>query len=78
MKKNKLSETENKILRMVALGYANREIARNLYMSTHSVKSYLAVIFRKLNAENRTHLIYIAFRENLLPKNLERSQYNIK
>ncbi len=72
MKEIKLTEVEDRILKMIAVGYGNREISEKLYLSIHSVKAYLAVLYKKFRVDNRTHLVYVAFKKNLLPKNLER------
>jgi len=72
MKDIKLTEVELHILKMIALGYENKEIAKELFMSFHSVKAYLALLYKKFKVDNRTHLTYIAFKNNLLPKDLER------
>lgn len=72
MKEIKLTEVEERILKMIAVGYGNREISEKLYLSIHSVKAYLTVLYKKFRVDNRTHLVYVAFKMNLLPKNLER------
>ncbi len=73
MKRNEFNELEMDILKLVALGYENKEIAKRLYVSSHSVKAYMAVIFKKLQAVNRTHATYIAFKERFIPRDLERN-----
>lgn len=70
VKCRRLNETERRMVNMIALGYMNKEIAAELYVSIHTVKTYLATIFKKLHADNRTHLVFIAFRKNLIAKNL--------
>lgn len=72
MVKKRLTEQEERLMELVSLGYNNKEIGKRMYISTHSVKSYLAVILKKLGAVNRTQATYIAFKNNLIPKNLDR------
>ena len=72
MVKKRLTEQEERLMELVSLGYNNKEIGERMYISTHSVKSYLAVILKKLGAVNRTQATYIAFKKNFSPKNLDR------
>ena len=72
MVKKRLTEQEERLMELVSLGYNNKEIGERMYISTHSVKSYLAVILKKLGAVNRIQATYIAFKNNLIPKNLDR------
>ena len=52
----KLSEGQDRIGRLVALGYSNREIAVELGVSEQAVKSSLHVIFDKIGCWNRVEL----------------------
>lgn len=52
-----LSERESKVLRLVALGMSNKEIAENLYLSERTVKAHLTSIFGKLNVASRSEAI---------------------
>ena len=49
-----LSEREIAILRLMAGGYANREIARALFLAEGTVKNYVSDILAKLDARDRT------------------------
>jgi LuxR family maltose regulon positive regulatory protein len=49
-----LSERELEVLRLVAAGKPNREIAGELYVALDTVKKHLTHIFEKLGAANRT------------------------
>ena len=52
-----LTEREFVILRLVALGKSNREIARELTLALGTVKSHLHNILQKLDADNRTQAV---------------------
>jgi DNA-binding NarL/FixJ family response regulator len=56
-----LSKREEDVVRCVAEGFNNREIANELGLSEHTVKNYLFRIFDKLGISNRVELILYAF-----------------
>jgi DNA-binding CsgD family transcriptional regulator len=58
-----LTDREQEILRMVATGVTNREVAYRLNISVNTVKVHLRNIFGKLGAESRTEATMIAVRE---------------
>jgi len=72
MKRGSLTAHEKEILSLAALGYENKEIAKKLYISVHTVKAHLAVILKELNAVNRTHAVYRALQQKEISLNLER------
>jgi DNA-binding NarL/FixJ family response regulator len=51
-----LTEREEEVLRAVALGRTNAELADELYISLSTVKSHLATLMTKLGARNRVEL----------------------
>jgi two-component system nitrate/nitrite response regulator NarL len=55
-----LSEREQSVVRGVAEGLTNREIANQLELSEHTVKNYIFRIFDKLGVSNRVELILYA------------------
>ena len=62
-KKSQLTENEYKILKLIAEGKTNREIASDIYLSDKTVKNYVSSILSKLNLKRRSEAAaYIARR----------------
>jgi DNA-binding NarL/FixJ family response regulator len=57
---NLLTRREEEVMRLVAEGLGNREIADLLGLSEHTVKNYLFHIFDKLGISNRVELVLYA------------------
>ncbi|MCH7906003.1 MAG: response regulator transcription factor [Chloroflexi bacterium] len=55
-----LSEREVRMLRMVADGVKNREIARRLDLSEQTVKNYLSMVFKKMGTRSRAQAATMA------------------
>ncbi|HEY7419682.1 MAG TPA: response regulator transcription factor [Ktedonobacteraceae bacterium] len=64
---DQLSDKEIEIIRYVALGMSNREIAEKLAYSEKTVKNYLSTIFQKLRLRDRTQVAIFALRRGLVP-----------
>lgn len=62
----RLSAREQEILRLIAAGAANREIAARLSLSIQTIKNLLCVIYEKLGVSNRTAAVVMAFEKGLL------------
>jgi two-component system, NarL family, response regulator LiaR len=63
----KLTERETEILKRVARGQANKEIARGLFVEERTVKSHVTSILRKLGVKSRTQAALLAVRNGLVP-----------
>jgi DNA-binding NarL/FixJ family response regulator len=61
-----LSARERGVLRLVAAGLSNRQIAEMLAISERTVKFHVAALFNKLGAENRAQAVAIAAERGLL------------
>jgi DNA-binding NarL/FixJ family response regulator len=61
-----LSEREREVLRWVAQGQSNKQIARHLSITERTVKFHMTSIFNKLGAENRAQAIAIAAERGIL------------
>ncbi len=61
-----LTPRETEILRLVAEGVGNAEIATRLHLGLGTVKGHLADILQKLAASDRTQAAVIAFRRGLI------------
>ncbi|MFP5578050.1 MAG: response regulator [Acidimicrobiia bacterium] len=62
----RLTERELEVLRLVALGKSNREIAGDLYISENTVKNHVRNILEKLHLHTRMEAVMYAVREKLL------------
>lgn len=60
-----LTEREIEVLRRVALGNANKQIAAQLAISEETVKAHMKNILAKLSANDRTHAVTIALNRGI-------------
>jgi DNA-binding NarL/FixJ family response regulator len=61
-----LSEREREVLRLLALGHTNQEIARRLYISVRTAETHRAHIMQKLRLTTRAELVRHALAHGLL------------
>jgi DNA-binding NarL/FixJ family response regulator len=62
-----LTEREEEVLRTVARGHTNAEIAEELYISMSTVKTHLASLMQKLGARNRVEVAMWAYETGRMP-----------
>jgi DNA-binding NarL/FixJ family response regulator len=61
-----LSEREREVLRLLALGHTNQEIAKQLYISVRTAETHRAHIMQKLRLQSRAELVRYALLQGLL------------
>jgi two-component system response regulator NreC len=61
-----LTDREVDVLRLLALGHTNQEIAAELFLSARTVESHRAHIMRKLGVSTRAELVRVALENRLL------------
>jgi DNA-binding NarL/FixJ family response regulator len=61
-----LSSREIEVLRLIAAGNANKEIAGRLSIAEETVKSHVTNILAKLGANDRTHAVTIALKRGII------------
>jgi len=61
-----LSERETDVLRLIALGHTNAEIAEKLYISVRTVETHRAHIQQKLGVSSRAELVQSALSRGLI------------
>jgi DNA-binding NarL/FixJ family response regulator len=61
-----LTEREIAVLRLVAAGKANKQVASELGVSEETIKGHLKNIFSKLDVADRTHAVTVAARRGII------------
>ena len=61
-----LSDREREVLRLLALGHTNQEIAKQLYISVRTAETHRAHIMQKLRLASRADLVRYALDQGLL------------
>ncbi|MBD0741297.1 response regulator transcription factor [Streptomyces sp. CBMA152] len=61
-----LTGREEEVLRLMATGLSNPEIAASLTVSLETVKTHVGNVLTKLSAQNRTHAVVIAYESGLV------------
>ena len=64
-----ITPRQREILRLVALGHTNREIAASLDISVRTVEVHRFNLMRRLNVRNVAQLLRRALQQDLLPRN---------
>jgi len=61
-----LTAREEEVLRLMATGMSNLEIAERLVVSAETAKTHVGNVLTKLGAQNRTHAVVIAYESGLV------------
>jgi DNA-binding NarL/FixJ family response regulator len=64
-----LSDREQELLKGLACGLSNAEIAQQLYLSEGTVRNYTSELFKKLEVSDRTQAVVVALRYGLVNLN---------
>lgn len=67
LKSSNISQREYEILKLLAQGHSNQEIADQLFISLSTVKSHVSNLYSKLDVKRRTQAIQQAKKLSLLP-----------
>lgn len=63
---DQLTTRELEVIKLIAQGMPNKEIAHTLYISEKTVKNHITNIFRKLNVEDRTQAALFAVKNKIV------------
>jgi len=66
VEENPLSDREREVLRLLALGHTNQEIAQQLFISVRTAETHRAHIMQKLRLSSRAELVRYAIAQGLL------------
>jgi DNA-binding NarL/FixJ family response regulator len=61
-----LTEREVEVLRLMAEGLSNREIAEALIVSSETIKTHVSSIFRKMHVSDRAQAVSTGFRSGII------------
>jgi len=63
---DRLSAREREVMRLIARGYAYKEVAKELFISVKTVETHVSSVLRKLQLSNRHELTAWAMHRHLL------------
>jgi len=63
---NPLSERETEVLKKLSKGMNYKDVAEDLFLSPHTIKTHIKNIYSKLHVNNRAEAIYKAIKQKLI------------
>lgn len=63
-----MTDREAEILKLIASGYSNQEIAGTLYLSPNTVKSYIRSLYAKIGVSTRVYAVLWAADHGYMPR----------
>jgi DNA-binding NarL/FixJ family response regulator len=66
VEKAQLTDREAEVLRLMATGLSNAEIAEQLYVSLETVKTHVGNVLAKLQARDRTQAVITAYESGFI------------
>lgn len=70
-----LSPREREVLALICLGYPNKQISTDLFISENTVRAHVRSLMQKVNLDNRTQLAIYAIRQGLDSGRQERTHH---
>ena len=74
MERRHLTGRETEVVRLVANGYRNREVAKQLGISVKTVETHRANIMNKLGFRNLAQLIFYAIQKEIVQVKIENAE----
>ena len=62
-----ISSREKEVLRLIAYEFTAKEIAKELFISPHTVDSHRKNLFQKLQVKNTAGMVRVAFERGIMP-----------
>jgi DNA-binding CsgD family transcriptional regulator len=78
IKRNIITDRELEVVKLLAVGYSNKEIAEILYLSVRTVKNHVGNVFRKVDIETRVELIGWLIQNNHIDPNVVGTSRKVK
>lgn len=66
LKASGITKRQFEVLKLLAKGYSNKQIATTLFLTEHTVKAHISALFSSLHACNRTECVQIAQQNQIL------------